>query len=227
MEKIKVAQINYRSDIGGGSKNMYILTAKLDPVMFQVVTIIKNEKPYFERFKELNNNTVICCNFKIFQLIKIMLYLKKNRVSILHCHGKGAAIFFRLIKLLMPKIIIVYTFHGIHYKQYSLVKKTIYFAIERLLTLVTNLHICVSNGELVEAKKLKFINHLSTIVIPNGVMCDNTIKDHYNQNGKIKIISIVRLSVQKNVFGMLDAFNVFNNLYPSSEYTILAVENEI
>ena len=62
-------------------------------------------------------------------IFKLIVFAKKNKIDIIHSHGKGAGLLGRIIKIFLMKPLI-YTFHGIHTLCLSRLEKFLYIFYE-------------------------------------------------------------------------------------------------
>ena len=199
-EKLRVLQINLRSDYGGGPHHMYQLVKNLT---FNVKTYaaMPKEIPYWdlnealigaENCFELPHRT-----FSIVSLWRLIRFVRNNKIHVLHAQGKGASIYGRLVSL-FTSVPCVYTFHGLHYGKYNWLKKQLYFGVEIILSLFTKAFIAVSESEKAEVFSylpwLKKKMHL----IFNGVEVPSTIV-HFPDKETVVICCIARLDYQKNL----------------------------
>lgn len=126
----------------------------------------------------------------------MILFIRKNKIRIIHSHGKGAGIFGRLAALATGASS-VHTFHGIHL-QYGFMLRRIYILIERFLAKLTKRTICVSEGEFRTAKNLNFTTDYQCRIIENGVAIPNIVKHGNSQSGTFVIIHMTRFDKAKN-----------------------------
>lgn len=169
--KINVLMISSRSDIGGGPKHM------LDILKYNSLHHKKTNKilyaaiPYNHDLSNLiienakDSLHIPHRSFSAISFIKILKFCKKNKIKILHSHGRGAGYYSRLLKPFGFKVI--HTLHGVHVEDN--LKNRFKLAIDRLLVPLTDQFICVSKGEKTKAILYKVINEKKTIVIFNGV----------------------------------------------------------
>tara|TARA_B100001971_G_scaffold129103_1_gene119067 strand:- start:116351 stop:117403 length:1053 start_codon:yes stop_codon:yes gene_type:complete len=163
---MKVLLITVRSDIGGGPKHVSdLLSHGGNAVDYYIAAPI--DQFFSENFKKLAREFIGIPfrKFSLLAFIRLLLFLKKNEINIIHSHGRGAGLYSRLLKLFGYKVI--HTFHGVHIGEGVIGK--IKLLVDKLLVVMTDNFICVSSGELDEAIKHKVTRKKDTIVIPNGV----------------------------------------------------------
>ena len=121
--------------------------------------IIKNKnlmKKYLELLKEN-------CSQDILRLI---LFSRKNSIDIIHAHGKGAGIIARIIKIFLNKPLI-YTFHGIHTNCMNSFNKYLYILYENITGWLDEEKVFVSLSEKKQAINLKiFMGRIIKLIIP-------------------------------------------------------------
>jgi glycosyltransferase involved in cell wall biosynthesis len=145
--------------------------------------------------------------FRIRQLLRLISFIKKNQIEILHAHGKGAGIYGRLIKLLYYKVYVVFTFHGFHSAKYNPLAKKLYVILERLLSRLTDQFINVSKGEQDVCISNGIYKKYKSVVIHNAL-------EHVELANNDKIQLREKLSLPKDKFIILSAarFNEQKNI---------------
>lgn len=87
------------------------------------------------------------------KLVKIQ---KQNKYDIIHVHTPISAMVVRMLKILFPKVKIIYTAHGFHfYKGSSKMSWLVYKNIEKLLARFTDVLITINNEDFEVAKTFK------------------------------------------------------------------------
>ena len=131
-------------------------------------------------------------------LTSIRQIIKKNDISIVHTHHRMAAFYIRLLKLVHPKLIHVYTAHNVFKDKLPLYK----FALKNAKS--------VAVGEAVNKNLREDVGITDSRVIYNGVVLKET-DDQVNEiisYGGIKLGCIARLSEQKGLTYLLDAMSL-------------------
>lgn len=174
------------------------------------------EKPYGvkwleklgnEKFLELPHRS-----FSVKYLIRLIFFIKRKKIDIIHAHGKGAGIYARFAKLFTTNIYLVYTLHGLHIANYTKSMRSFYIFLERILGKLTNMFINVSNGEKQQCIDNKLFNDAKSIVIYNAIGNDENnypAKDELRRKlylpiERFLIISVIRFNPQKNITAMLE-----------------------
>ena len=139
-----------------------------------------------------NPLTVIKILYSIGQIIK------NNEITIVHTHHRMAAFYIRLLKLVHPKLIHVYTAHNVFKDKLPLYG----FALKNAKS--------VAVGEAVNKNLKEDVGITDSRVIYNGVVLKET-DDQVNEiisYGGIKLGCIARLSEQKGLTYLLDAMSL-------------------
>ena len=221
--KKRILLISSSSKTGGGPSHIFLLRK-----------ILKKDIDFYLAMPKINlsinhlkpTKYIEICERKIslFDLYKLVVFVKKNKIEIIHSHGKGAGILGRIIKVFLRKPHI-YTFHGIHTRCLSKFGKIIYILYENFTGWIDDEKIFVSSSEKEQALKLKISfgknfsiinNATKKMQIRNANLSNKNYISNIN-NKKKNIVSICRLVDQKNIF---EIFNIAKNL-PIYNFLIL------
>ena len=139
-----------------------------------------------------NPVTVLKLLFSIHQIIK------NNEITIVHTHHRMAAFYIRLLKLVHPKLIHVYTAHNVFKDKLPLYG----FALKNAKS--------VAVGEAVNKNLKEDVGITDSRVIDNGGVLKETDDqvDEIISYGGIKLGCIARLSEQKGLTYLLDAMSL-------------------
>ena len=139
-----------------------------------------------------NPVTVLKLLFSIHQIIK------QKGITIVHTHHRMAAFYIRLLKLVHPKLIHVYTAHNVFEDKLPLYG----FALKNAKS--------VAVGEAVNKNLKEDVGITDSRVIYNGVVLKETDDqvDEIISYGGIKLGCIARLSEQKGLTYLLDAMSL-------------------
>ncbi len=174
------------------------------------------EIPYGVKwFEELGNEKFLELphrSFSVKHFVRLIFFIKRNKIDIIHAHGKGAGIYARLAKVFTTNTYLVYTLHGLHIANYTKSMKSFYIFLERILGKLTNLFINVSNGEKKVCVDSKLFNASKSIVIYNAIENDENnypAKDDLRTKlnlpvDRFLIISVIRFNPQKNITAILE-----------------------
>jgi len=214
-EKKKILYISLRSDFGGATMHIDQLVQSFNN-NYEIYCAAPIEKPYGvkwleklgnEKFLELPHRS-----FSVKYLIRLIFFIKRKKIDIIHAHGKGAGIYARFAKVFTTNTYLVYTLHGLHIANYTKSMKSFYIFLERILGKLTNMFINVSNGEKQVCLDNKLFNVSKSIVIYNAIGNDEKnypAKDELRRKlylpiERFLIISVIRFNPQKNITAMLE-----------------------
>lgn len=168
----------------------------------------------FERHAKAIYNTNLCkVSFKSTQ--KLLKITQKIKPDIIHAHGKGGALYGFVIKIIHPKPIrVYYTFRGFHLKYSGLTLK-LYLLFEYLFSKMIQKGIAVSTSEREFYLKQTKAAKNKVVVIANGISIHKkdlpfNIQSTVSQY-TINLVSLARISYQKDLETMLKTFNQLNH----------------
>jgi glycosyltransferase involved in cell wall biosynthesis len=217
-KKKKILYISLRSDFGGATLHIDQLIQSFNN-NYEIYCAAPVEKPYGLKWLEkLGDEKLLELPHRSFSakhLIRLIFFIKRNKIEIIHAHGKGAGIYARLAKIFIPKTYLIYTFHGLHIANYTKSMKHFYIFLEKVLGKLTNQFINVSNGEKQVCLDNKLFKASKSTVIYNAIEND---ENHYPdkdelrrelnlQSGGFIILSVIRFNPQKNIPAMLEIAN--------------------
>jgi len=217
-KKSTILQINVTSAFGGGPEHMFSLIKGLSRDKYNIVAVCPNDGPYFKMLNELGVQVIDIpvrkLSLKV--LFDIIGVVRKNKVDLIHAHGKGAGLYGRVAGALTG-VPVIFTFHGIHYKAYGIFLRFSYLLIERILSFFTAWVINVSKGELKKGISLGIINRRKSSVIYNGIDMNRlearkwgkavSRTDFGFKDGDIITGSVARFNVQKGHEYLIQAFS--------------------
>lgn len=172
-------------------------------------------------FRDYEDNTKKCFDvnltyFSVCSLIKLIRIIFDVRPDIVHCNGKGGALysFFLKIILFWYPFKIYYTFRGFNLK-YSSLKSRLYCLFESFFSFIYTKSIAVSNSERTFILDNVFIKKSKVVIIPNGIsvikkdLPDRILEvvNNYSKN----VVSLSRISHQKDIITMIEVFNKLND----------------
>lgn len=163
MSQIKLLQLITGLGMGGAEKVVLDLSKFINNDSFQThVVALSNKTELLNEFLHNNINVTVLNgknNFKYFFKIirEVNSYVKQNAIQVLHAHMTHALIVACIIKLVNPRLKIVYTSHNINIGS-RLREIMVYF-----LKPFRNIDIIFSKNI------LKFFYKKNHIVIPNGI----------------------------------------------------------
>ena len=222
-QKIKVLIITSRADFGGGPKHIYSLINELKSKIDFTIACPK-DYPYFDLYSKIVGSNNIAeiphRKFNLSYLLSLINFVKKNKIRIIHSHGKGAGIYSRLLSLFTGKIT-VHTFHGIHIDEYNSFKRFLYLSAEKILSIFTKRVVSVSNSEKNRVIELKIANKKKIMKIENGIEIDKNKVVKFNPKINVfDIISISRFDFAKNSNLLIPICKELNSIDPKFNYAI-------
>ena len=207
---MNVLIITVRADIGGGPEHIFQLIKNSNKEVNFFVACPDN-LPYFDRYEKLIGNSNIIKipyrKFSVIVLFKLLRFIKKKRIDIIHSHGKGGGVYSRLLRILV-NVKIIHTFHGLHIQHYKSFTRKIYLLIEKFFSLLTDKTISVSESEMKEIVKYNIVNINKLVLINNGVVLLRSnpyLSKPKNEN--FIVININRFNYQKNPMLLLKIVN--------------------
>lgn len=221
-EKKKILYVSLRSDFGGATMHIDQLVQSFNN-NYEIYFAAPVEKPYGVKWLEKFGNEKLLelphRSFSVKHFIRLIFFIKRNKIDIIHAHGKGAGIYARLAKIFTLRTYLVYTLHGLHIANYTKSMKYIYIHLERVLGKLTNLFINVSNGEKQVCLDNKLFNASKSIVIYNAIEHDENnypAKDELRRKlnlpiDRFLILAVIRFNPQKNIRAMLEIAQKFSD----------------
>ncbi len=167
---LRVVHITASSLIGGGPEHVWQLLQHLPQKRIESYVAAPQKQPYWDRFVESAGlgrcQSIPQRRWSLAAFVRLVHWLREQRIQIIHSHGRGAGIYGRLASL-VTGVPCVHSFHGIHVPQAAL-PRVLYLLEERILASVSRVNVTVSpsEGRLVvnfglQGKRL--------LIIPNGV----------------------------------------------------------
>lgn len=135
-------------------------------------------------------------------LLGLKRFVKGNEIDIVHSHGNGAGLYSRMLKVLCPKVKVVHTYHGITDVYSSKVKFLVSKLVGMTLSPLSDLYVCVSNGEKRMALDRKFSKDKNTVVIYNGIKDPHFVNHRDIGQNPFKIVTLSRFDYAKNMDSM-------------------------
>jgi len=213
--KIKILLISSSGKTGGGPSHIFLLKELLkNQFDFYLAMPLPNTKSNIHDTKkslDISERKIL-----LRDIIRLILFSRKNSIDIIHAHGKGAGLIARIIKIFLNKPLI-YTFHGIHTLCLSRLKRFLYILYENTTGWIDDEKVFVSLSERMKTISLKIFIGKNYSIINNSTkeMLKISSKQEKNnlkigiKNNKKNIISVCRLVDQKNIF---EIFKIAKNL---------------
>ena len=202
--KNNILHISRTMDIGGAERIVYQLSSDLKDE-FDSVHVASTGGLWESELsaKGIQHHKILDIDSKnpltVLKLLSsIRQIIKKNEITIVHTHHRMAAFYIRLLKLVHPKLIHVYTAHNVFKDKLPLYG----FALKNAKS--------VAVGEAVNKNLKEDVGITDSRVIYNGVVLKETDDqvDEIISYGGIKLGCIARLSEQKGLTYLLDAMSL-------------------
>jgi glycosyltransferase involved in cell wall biosynthesis len=197
--------ITVRADYGGGPKHVDLLIDGLNNIN-NLYIACPDDDPYYSKWKNSEKVKGVIKiphrRLKFRSLHQIRKFCIDHNINVVHSHGKGAGFYSRLLKLVLPQIRVVHTYHGLHIQEYSSIKAKAYIIIEKFFYLFTNRFVNVSYGEQMKCIENNILKSEKSVVIYNGI---NNLKKVLNQKkvlgyeGVFVVATITRFDEAKNM----------------------------
>ena len=202
--KNNILHISRTMDIGGAERIVYQLSSDLKDE-FDSVHVASTGGLWESELsaKGIQHHKILDIDSKnpltvLKLLTSIRQIIKKNEITIVHTHHRMAAFYIRLLKLVHPKLIHVYTAHNVFKDKLPLYR----FALKNAKS--------VAVGEAVNKNLKEDVVITDSRVIYNGVVLketDDQVDEIISYSG-IKLGCIARLSEQKGLTYLLDAMSL-------------------
>ena len=218
-KKTRVLEISSSAKTGGGPSHIFLLRNLLEDNFdfYLAMPSIKDSQKiiYFKKYLEISERKI-----SLLDVLRLIIFVRKNRINIIHTHGKCAGVIGRIIKIFVRKPLI-HTFHGIHTGCLNKLNKFLYIIYENMTGWLVDEKIFVSLSEKNQARNLKIIIGKNYRIINNSKIKKNIREISLKKNNKliginnkkISIISICRLVDQKNIFEIFKiakCLNIYN-----------------
>lgn len=213
---IRVLMITASASYGGGPQHIYDLAMSLRGRVFIDIACPRQE-PFYERFRNVIDGEIIEIperRFAFLDVSRLLRFAQRNRVTILHSHGKGAGLYGRLVSA-ASQIPLVHTPHGIHIDQYRGFMRALYLGYERFAGLIDAKTIFVSPSEFYRARVLGIGRQSRSCLVCNGVSSQNNFVWQHQTRARLRfqlgikeqdilIVSLSRFDYAKNMLEMVD-----------------------
>jgi len=220
----KILYITSRADFGGGPSHVDDLITYFIKI-FDVYCASPVEQPYGTKWqselKIFHHFEIPHRIFTIKDLFALIRFIKQNDIKMIHAHGKGAGVYARLVKLFIPNVKIIFTYHGFHPHNYGLFCRILYLWYERAAAVLTDHFINVSHSENKLCLQYKLFVPTKASIIYNGIKESNPI--HQN-----KIDARLALGLDLDMFIIISAnrFDEQKNLILALNIAKLLINNK-
>ncbi|AOU98648.1 hypothetical protein BI364_12380 [Acidihalobacter yilgarnensis] len=207
---ISVLMITVRADHGGGPRHLELLLKHL-PADVEAHVACPDEPPYRARLEYETGGRVVLIPHRRFTLgaaLRLVAYARRNRIDLIHAHGKGAGAYARLATMLL-RCRSVHTPHGVHVSQYKPWARRLYRAYENLSARWVDSVVYVSDEEREVARTAGLWPRTRACVIVNGVEdVDDAVRADLRRSGRAQLgiaddrivaATLSRFDYQKNM----------------------------
>ena len=232
MEK-KILMITSTSTVGGGPKQLMLLASGLKELYDVSIACPLNGEINRQIPNDISGKSIYIKERKVsvLDIIRLVAFVRKFSIKIIHSHGKGASVLGRLTSF-FTGVPLIHTFHGIHINKVPKISRLIYIFYERLTSFIDFYDIFVSKTEFLEASNHNLINNDKFVIIPNGVpnnyLTIDTIKNRIDLRKELQIsinrttvVTLCRLEKVKNLFEFID----IATLCPQYDFIIIGGGN--
>lgn len=201
----RIIHVTVRADYGGAPNYINTMVNNLSDE-FEVFLACPEDEPYFQMWKQNPKVVDICYiphrKFSITHFLGLLRFIKRHKINLVQANGKGAGVYGRLLKIMSPRIKVLFAYRGFHIFQYNSFQKFAYFMYERIMLAFTHKVINVSKGEREECIKHGVLRREKSVQIYNGITplqkrlvpeLENKYKD------KFTIVTLSRFDIQKNM----------------------------
>ncbi|MBO9640981.1 MAG: glycosyltransferase [Siphonobacter aquaeclarae] len=209
--KSKVIHISVRADMGGGPRHIqYLLEVIKEKVDCYVAC--PDDDPFYQVFCSMlgQDKVIVIPHRKVSaESVKaVRAFVKKHGITLVHCHGKGASVYGKVLKVTNPGTKVVYTPHGIHISEYSRLVKAVYIGYEKLTAFLFDRIIYVSESESELAKSVGLFRRRPSVVVPNGVPDKSSSRSYdvaaskrqvFGSDSGPTVLTFSRFDFQKNM----------------------------
>lgn len=205
---MKIIHIDSEKYFGGGQNQIYLLNKYLLRNKIKSIVSCPKDSFLFKKLKK-ENYEVVPLNIR-----EILKEIKKERKIILHVHSGKALLFSHILKILKPKIKVVFT--------RRITKRIKFFFIRKFLI---DAFICISE----EIKKnFKDFKKERIFVVYSGVEFEEKEieKPFWYKENKFIVGNIAHLLPYKDHITLVDGFYEFLKYFPDSSLVIIGEGKE-
>ena len=175
-------------------------------------------------------------SLKISTLYRVLSFARRNKIDIVHSHGRGAGLYGRLAALILG-IGTVHTYRGFH-NRFRGLKKHLFLCQERVFAYFTDRAIAVSQSEKdkILASRAMPADKLEVVFNPIEVSKDGENCASELSQGRFNVVTLSRISPQKDIMTLIKvarllgdgfAIHVYGGINSSDQGYAQAVNDEI
>lgn len=198
----KILFISLRADLSGGPKHLNDLLVYFNDNMnkFEIYIAAPENSFFSDKYKNLSSDFFALehRSFNLFTSFRLLSFCRRNNISLVHSHGRGAGIYSRLLGLFGIKVI--HTFHGIH-RESDLIGR-LKFLFDYFTRHLVDQYICVSRQELQYAITSKLCVNSDVSLVENGINLE-LINKELETNPQMELISKYGLDVNSILLGVV------------------------
>jgi len=199
---VRLLLITARADVGGGPRHVDLLARHL-PDDTECWIAAPDDKPYAAQWRAMAQVRGVLPiphrRFSLIALMRLASACRRHHIHIVHSHGKGAGLYARLLKLCVPSVRVVHTFHGVHLGGYGWLSGIAYRLLERALRPLTAAFVNVSRGEQRQCLGLGFVTEQRSHVIYNGIALPGASPTPAHTLPSPVILTVARFHYQKHM----------------------------
>ncbi|MES9832893.1 MAG: glycosyltransferase family 4 protein [Candidatus Thiodiazotropha sp. DIVDIV] len=161
-----------------------------------------------------------------FSFLSMRKYCKEHNIQLVHAHDIHAMVNGALMKLTMPSIKLLYTFH---FGNYPNIDKNKYY-FEKVFTRIPDQLIAVGTRQASQISSTYNISENRIKTIYNGVHDYSMTKQPSNENengGKITFGSLSTLTTQKGIEILIDAVEILNKKHPGKFSMVIVGDGDL
>ena len=160
--------LSARSDTGGGPRHLFDLLQSLEGSGIRTVVAAPDGEPYGPRFLCQADLFVPIKprSFSILSLVRLIWVIHREKIDLIHSHGRGAGVYSRVLGLLTGRPVL-HTFHGIHSAPSTMGQMKL--RLDQILALLPFRAHFVSESELARAIQLRTVRKQRCELVPNAV----------------------------------------------------------
>ncbi|ABZ83436.1 glycosyltransferase, group 1 family protein, putative [Heliomicrobium modesticaldum Ice1] len=145
-------------------------------------------------------------------LLELWRLIRRIRPHIVHCHSSKAGILGRLAAYLAGVPVILFTVHGWSFYGMAGFRRSLFRALEKWMTTITDAIVCVSEHDLKEGHSQQILTKASARVIHNGIPSEMEVGNFLplrqdlltNHQTAYTVVTVGRLAEQKDPWLFLD-----------------------
>ncbi|MCM8763061.1 MAG: glycosyltransferase family 4 protein [Candidatus Omnitrophica bacterium] len=238
MRKIRILYVITKLELGGAQKQLLSLIRGLDRERFEVLLFTHDKGLLIEEALSISGLKIKGSRFlerpinplkDLCALLEIALYIKQNRIDIVHTHSSKAGVLGRLAARISKVKIILHTVHGWSFNDFqSELKRKLFIFLERICACFTHKLIVVSECD----KQRGLVNNIGSAdkyqLIRYGInyaefnIKDPGIKKKLGFNSDDLVVGMVScFKPQKAVEDFIKMASLVNKSLPETKFILV------